>query len=542
MQNYYNIPNVLVGINTPYIHSNFYIDKETDLDWSPEWPLRPILGTGRVDYQEFPRSTTSVFLESNTQANNELVNEYSQKSMMSLDGLFSPVSFYPTPYSATFAITKFPTPNCPFCFGTKVYEYSLQKDFNAYGAMAAQNFRDNLIQKSRPCPFCETIESKDKKKHIGTSSREVMPPYIIASGKDANIIAQMPMSGINQTPIINYATLNPIVLSIGEFSNVQNKQSGDYSGHSIDLVSFGQVPPAQGDGLRPSYSRNINKSFVDYDINTINLTNELSQAAISVAPIPAISNNMRFFGLRGPIILHSWGYDTEGFPVPNSSGEPLTNNGVVVRDKDNNIVGRNQQPVSGVSGVWTKPYKESTFYKGWAQQPGSWPVGPIDLRWDENAGVWTIGANYKTVHIVIEEDMVDTNPARGVILDSPTDSSPLPSGLRKLVFIKDSLGMYSAPRGAALYCKYNSDNGFYEPIGYRPFITSGLIESYNTAKIFKIYSTKKADTNIKTSDDQNLESYSAIYKNPLSYQVSIGGVGLFTFMNGYWVLHAFNSN
>lgn len=536
MPNYQNIPNVLVGINKPYMHHDFYFNKES-MDWSPEWTSRPILGTGHVDYKQFPRSTTSVFLESNSEIANELLNEYNNKSLMSLDGLFSPISFYPTPYSATFAITKYPTSKCPFCFGTKTYEYSLLQDFNAYNAMSANDFENNLSQRTKPCPFCENDESKNSKLNARVSSTEVMPPYIIASGDDANIISAL--TGLSGIPIINYATLNPIVLSTGEFSNFQNKQSGDYCGHSIDLVSFGQIPPRNGDGLRPSYNQNIGRSFADYDINFINFNSVVSSVGLSVPSLPPIANNMRFFGLRGPIMLHSWGYDTEGYPVPNASGEPLRVNGTgtIVRDSNNNIVGKNQRLVSG---VWTNPYKENTFYKGWAQQPGCWPVGPIDFRWDDNAGVWTIGANYKLVHIIIEEDLVDTNPSRGSIIESPYDNSPLPSGLRKLVFVKDILGVYSAPRGAALYCKYNADNGFYEPVGHKPFITSGTISSYNTVDIYKVY-TLPDTPNLRLSDNPNVETYRTTYQNPLGYQVSINTIGLFTFINGSWVLQSYNT-
>jgi len=540
MASYENLPNVLVGMNNFNIHASVDIDLQRQLDFSPEWLERPYCLTNDISYtpKDYPRTQTNVNLESNSQAIEELLTGHNSKSMMSLDGIFSPISFYPTPYSSTFNITKYPTPNCPFCFGTKTYTYTADNDNMTLSMGGVKQIKDQQTTKTRSCPFCESLEDKNKKQYLSASPKESMPPFIIASGDDLTIISKLPTTGSSGNPVINYGTLNPIVLSSisGEFSNFQNKQSGDLTGHSIDLVSFGFTIPKNGDGLRPSFSNRIERSYLDYDLNLVTWTEELATKGIAIPAIPPISNNMRFFGLRGPIMLHGWGYDLDGFPVPNSSGEPKIENGQIIRDSNYNIIGKNQKWIDSANGgYWSKPYKENTFYKGWAQQPGSWPVGPIDFRWDEIAGVWTVGANYKPVHIVIEEDLVGTKPSRGELIDSTYDNSPLPDELRRLVFVKDSFGMYPAPRGAALYCRYNSINGFYEPIGHKPFFTSGTIISADTVEIYKIYS-KPNNPEIRLSDDPELEQYETIYKNPLEFDINIGSKGLFTFLDGYWTL------
>jgi hypothetical protein len=539
---YTTLPNVLVGMNFFAVHRSGEISKQRQLEFSPEWLERPYNPTNDLAYtpKDYPRVQTNINLESNEQVSSELISEYSAKSMMSLDGLFSPISFYPTPYSATFNITKYPTPSCPFCFGTKSYTYKVENDDMRLNMRGVKEISDQEIDKTRRCPFCEAISTKLDKLHLGVSPRETMPPFIIASGDDLTIISKLPSTGSSGIPIINYATLTPVVLSGGEFSNFQNKQSGDLTGHCIDLVAFGLTVPKDTDGLRATFSSNINRSYADYDLNLVSWRQDIIDKGVPVPEIPPISNNMRFFGLRGPIMVHGWGYDTEGFPVPNSSGEPLIQNGQPVRDGDGNILGKNQKWINTAnSGYWSKPYKENTFYKGWAQQPGSWPVGPIDLRWDDVGGVWTVGASYKPVYVVIEEDLLGTRPTRGALIDSTYDNSPLPDELRRLVFVKDSLGMYPAPRGAALYCKYNSNNGFYEPIGHRPFVTSGTILSANTVEIYKIY-TKPNNPDIRLSDDPELEKYETLYKNPLEYNITIGDTGLFTFLDGYWTLYSYN--
>jgi hypothetical protein len=537
--------NVLIGNNYFVIHQDATILKQQQLNYNPEWSTKPYsLGSLNCNPREFPRLQSDVNIFSNHEANSEIGNNYAHKSFMSLDGLFSPVSFYPTPYSSTFHISKYLTSGCPFCNGTKTYTYKIPKDQASItqnqGATAVVSSYDT---QSIICTFCETLEEKLSKMSTSSSPKESYPPYVIASGNDLTIISNIIPATGNGSPVINYATLNPIVLTTGEFSNFTNKQKGDVCGHCIDLVGFSMIPPTGDNGLRPIYSANIERSYLDYDVNMKEWYANLRAQGVSIPPDPTVMNNMRFFGLRGPLMVHGWGYDLEGYPVPNSSGEPKTQGGSIVRDINGNIIGKNQKFISTStgSGYWSKPYKENTFYKGWAQSPGTWPVGPIDLRWDEAGRVWTVGANYKPVFVVIEEDLVNTSPVRAEIIDSSYDNSPLPTGLRRLVFVRDQLGLFPAPRGGTLYCKYNSNNGFYEPIGHRPFVTSGVINSTNSVEIYKIY-TKPNNPSIKLSDDPNLQKYTTTYKNPLNFGISPGGIGLFTFLDGYWTLTSYNCN
>lgn len=77
------------------------------------------------------------------------------------------------------------------------------------------------------------------------------------------------------------------------------------------------------------------------------------------------SDDYRFIGLKGPLVLHSWGYDTDGMPIPNEN------------DKLSDIK----------SGVFTENVVPR-FYNNWLHKPSAWPVGPIDLRFDKKRGVW----------------------------------------------------------------------------------------------------------------------------------------------------------
>jgi hypothetical protein len=82
--------------------------------------------------------------------------------------------------------------------------------------------------------------------------------------------------------------------------------------------------------------------------------NDKPQNLLDIDNLKQNFNNLRTVAQRGPLLLHSWGYDTTGKPVPNSNPE--------------------------------KP--GGTFDNNWLSNPKKWPVGPIDLRWDHNRGVW----------------------------------------------------------------------------------------------------------------------------------------------------------
>lgn len=79
------------------------------------------------------------------------------------------------------------------------------------------------------------------------------------------------------------------------------------------------------------------------------------------------SGDARPIGLRGPLIVTGWGYDTAGRPVPNATPDNPGN----------------------------------TFETDWLRRPHRWKTGPVDLRWDEARGVWTPHPGFK-VNIFVE--------------------------------------------------------------------------------------------------------------------------------------------
>ena len=78
---------------------------------------------------------------------------------------------------------------------------------------------------------------------------------------------------------------------------------------------------------------------------------------------PTQIKHIRPYALKGPMVMAGWGYDIDGYPVPNYS------------QKDD-----------------LSPYKPEErvfqFMDDFLTRQDQWKAGPIDLRWDEVRGVW----------------------------------------------------------------------------------------------------------------------------------------------------------
>ena len=555
------------------------------------------------------RWATNVGSYTSKEAVTELGQNYKFKSAMSMDGVFSPISFYPEKFNTSFSLMKHIRKDCPECNGLgiikdKVYDYiskvSSEIDF--------------------PCPYCSV-----KRKNIGSSatssskSKDALPPYIITNNNDINNILNFNIGSTDSSirsgldlPI-NMVTLQPIVVPYGEFKN-NNTQDKDRCRHCITVIARGNIAPKNFS----SYNIHTNlKTF--YDPNTGKLS-EIDGLGVNADyyPFDILANadaangknypmNQRFFGLRGPLMLHAWGYDTNGYPVPNASDEPLIvddygraarfnliieygdkttayeklNTGDLFSFQDriytkavknqvlqgkiwidaysnlevkkitkfendlttvtNNTSYKNLGDIitkqyKKENGRWIKQPRSTQFALNWAERPDTWPVGPIDLRWDENRRVWTINpgsTTYKFVYITLEEDLVkeqdfdETYPAKGFLDDIEYSKDPLPQGYRRLVYVKDKTG-YTAPKGVKLLCRYDSDSGFYEPISKPNVVATGLISNTSKAVINMDYAQGNRTITSPT--------LTVSYNNPLRLNVSNNKKAIFSYMNGQWTL------
>lgn len=563
------------------------------------------------------------------EAKSELAKDYAMKSVMSMDGLFSPVSFYPTWASSTYHMLLYDKGNCPYCDGTQKIN---QEVFNY-----ATKQKEKVDYK---CPYCgvQNIPTGISKTQLKKSA-ESLPPYIIASGTDITTLLSMESSsgsGSSNTSSstssssndgveipINMFSLQPVIVPYGNFRN-PNADKKSRCRHSIQVVGRGAKPPKnetsfsiysnygeyyKSDGTKQKSDENgkgYNIDFYEYDLANSGQT----------------LMNQRFLGLRGPLMLHAWGYDTEGYPVPNAADEPkefddkarpkrfvlkikttdkkysdLSNGDmfefprdttrryvkrsqpVVVQetvvvagnetiqfreikdDDDVTLVETENDPASqgefipqnnnmilgdiigkGWSiegGKWIKK-KDTKFYQNWGERPDLWPVGPIDLRWDESRRVWATSSDvptvYKFVYITLEEDLIkedytdETYPARGFLDDTEYSTDPLDQNYRRLVLVKDKAG-YTAPRGAKLLCRYNSDNGFYEPITKPAYIVKGVINNGTQATLEMSYLQGKKRGEINPT-------MLVTFDNPFAFNIIYNNIGMFSFNAGKWTLIA----
>jgi hypothetical protein len=91
-----------------------------------------------------------------------------------------------------------------------------------------------------------------------------------------------------------------------------------------------------------------------------------------------LNDGMRVMALKGPLLMQSWGYNTHGKPVPNLSDTDIETN----------------------RGIFHS--KTDYFMPGWLNKSHTWPVGPVDLRWDENRAVWTAPPSYRLINGILD--------------------------------------------------------------------------------------------------------------------------------------------
>lgn len=441
------------------------------------------------------------------EALNELNFNYNSQAGMSFDALYSPVSFYPTTKAGTYSISsRFTTTE--------------DKKQNIVCLGCNDTYTVTVGKSKYPCPLCQkskVLPLENKPEENNTKNQVIEPPNI------------------------NFMSLNPIVMPTGEFMNpnAQSKSVGERSRHNISFIARDEIHIVDR-------SIHINKNLTKYDDDNLNPNPDWTNIDLSYkdANNTVVLNNHRFFALRGPMMLHGWGYDTEGYPVPNAADEPkeldsanrpkrffLTSSGTNDLTKDGAFLPTPTTPLGDIIGKgwektgdkWVKT-PSNKFYLNWGERPDLWPIGPIDLRWDHTNKIWvgggggsscnsyppyiiasgndnTVLANfistskkqdkectYKMVYGILEQDLMkrdnqlESYPTRAFLDDLEYGLKPLPFNTRRLIYIVDKTG-YTAPRGAKILLRYNSDTGFYEPVSKQQYIVYGILNGNNTASV-----------------------------------------------------------
>lgn len=171
---------------------------------------------------------------------------------------------------------------------------------------------------------------------------------------------------------------------------------GTHKGHTIDLVGRNGTVPESG----------------------------LCNNILPQDDLEKYANDYRYIAMRGPIVLQSWGYDTNGHPIPNQSG-------------DDNL--------------------SDYFATDWLQKPQNWPVAPIDLRYDRDRKVWVSPPAHRIVTAQLLEFLApDGGKALGKIIDNGPDGG----GIDHVIVFKNNL---TCPLGSGtkVYAYYDTYDGYY---------------------------------------------------------------------------------
>lgn len=254
--------------------------------------------------------------------------------------------------------------------------------------------------------------------HLASSDLP-QPPYAIDENPGSE--GSDPLAdGMDQYNLdINQDYLDPLT---NKFNEDEHHHDGEGRGHVVDIVGRGTGVPDYG--LITNFYR-----LDDED---------------------RYSDDYRFFALRGPIVLHSWGYDTQGKPIPNEA------------DTDGDTK----------EGKFKSDELKDAFMKDWLAKPASWPVAPIDFRFDRKRGLWVTPPGYRVVVAVLDEKLERFGTAQASLINKDTEND-LEFGPKLYdkdgeevkatdeeeteakIKITDRIGK-SYPSGTRMYCYYDT--------------------------------------------------------------------------------------
>lgn len=237
-------------------------------------------------------------------------------------------------------------------------------------------------------------------------------------------------------------------------------ETGDYT----NLSHPNEAQPPIGFGCGRQYNFSINNAYLDplvhpdfehhgshdgHDWDVVGRHSELLEADdfhISMvledhAGHDTYTDDSRIMALRGPLVLQSWGYDTDGKPVPNKADfEDDTREGTFVGTE-----------------------LEDTFLPGWLKKYSTHPIAPVDFRFDRKRGVWVCPPSCKLVQITSIQDVAVDGVGQGYINDGRTiwdtggEEIPFTED-NHISFIAKAANIFSGEEGI---CYYNVEDDIY---------------------------------------------------------------------------------
>lgn len=270
---------------------------------------------------------------------------------------------------------------------------------------------------------------------------------------------------------VMYITVTKVEGGGGTYANWIITPDGDPVG-DLDINQVFQNPLTNSNNHKLDPVRGFMHHFgpgEGHNIDIVGMRDEVAESGAMLSMQENVkgkySEDYRFIGMRGPLVLHQWGYDTEGKPIPNRADvESATKSGSFTRG------------VSDGAGL------QDFFLQDWLQKPQTWPVGPIDLRFDRNRGVWVSPPPYKIVVIQTKEIIPAYGKGKGMLINQHSESgkffgNPLHDSFgvpvsakehestnNTEIWIEDRVGQ-PIGKGFKMYGYYDTYSGTYLAIG-----------------------------------------------------------------------------
>lgn len=106
------------------------------------------------------------------------------------------------------------------------------------------------------------------------------------------------------------------------------------------------------------------------------------------------TEDYRGFALKGPLLLQQPGFDLQGKPVPNAA----------------------DFEIAAQQGIFLESGLKDKFMPGYMRKPHTWPVAPVDLRFDRQRGLWVAPQPYRMVRVALNESLKTTG-SEGLVID-----------------------------------------------------------------------------------------------------------------------------
>ncbi len=159
-------------------------------------------------------------------------------------------------------------------------------------------------------------------------------------------------------------------------------------------------------------------------------------------------DDYRGFALRGPLMVQGWGYDLNGRPIPNKI----------------------DVEADAANGIFASSGLECKFFDNFLRKSDTWPVGPVDLRWDRKRAVWTV-PQHRLIVGTLKEDLCGTGVAFMIEGDPLYDCSGNIIGSPEFNVV-DKVGKCCIPSGSNVITYYNPQLCEYQILESAPISVS----------------------------------------------------------------------